>query len=531
MTVPRVPDTVPELPLRYNVSTLLDRNLEAGRGGNVAVRSGDDQVTYERLFADACAAGRALRALGIQPEQRVLLVLDDTPAFPAAFLGAIRAGIVPVPLNPLFKPDDYAYLLADSGARAVVVDLGLLAKVRQALAAHAEPVELVTVGGAADGAHDFAELLAGHAGELAPAATHRDDPAFWLYSSGSTGRPKGVVHLQHDLPYTCETYARSVLGIGEGDVCLSTTKQFHAYGLGNSLSFPYGVGATAVLLRGRPAPDLVLDAVERHRPTLLFSVPTLFNAMLAAAGRRDLSSVRLCVSAAEALPAELWRRWHDAYGVAILDGIGSTEMLHIFCSNTAEALRPGSSGRPVPGYELKLLDEELDPTPPGETGNLYVRGDSALAGYWRQHEKTKQTVIGDWVYTGDRYRRDAEGYWWYQGRVDDMLKVGGLWVSPVEMEGVLVEHPAVYECAVVQVMVEGLTRIKAVVVARGADPATLTPELQEWCKQRLQRYEYPHVVEYADELPKTTTGKIQRYKLRDGAPGEPAGPSPKEDVL
>jgi benzoate-CoA ligase family protein len=536
MALPTVPDTVPELPLRYNVSTLLDRNLEAGWGGNVAVRSGDDEVTYERLLADACAAGRALRALGVQREQRVLLVLDDTAAFPAAFLGAIRAGVVPVPLNPLYKPDDYAYLLADSDARAVVVDHGLLDKVRGALAAHPEPVELVTVGGAPQdrgGAHDFGALLAEHAGELDPAPTHRDDPAFWLYSSGSTGRPKGVVHLQHDLPYTCETYARSVLGIGEGDVCLSTTKQFHAYGLGNSLSFPYWVGATAVLLRGRPAPDLILDAVERHRPTLFFSVPTLFNAMLASEGaeRRDLSSVRLCVSAAEALPAELWRRWHQAYRVAILDGIGSTEMLHIFCSNRADDLRPGSSGKPVPGYELKLLDEELDRTPPGETGNLYVRGDSALAGYWRQHEKTKQTVVGDWVYTGDRYRRDADGYWWYQGRVDDMLKVGGLWVSPVEMEAALVEHPAVYECAVVQVTVEGLTRIKAVVVASGADPATLTPELQEWCKQRLQRYEYPHLVEYADELPKTTTGKIQRFKLRDGAPGQPAGPSPKEDVL
>ena len=519
--------------MRYNVSTVLDRNLEAGRGGNVAVRSGDAQLTYERLLADACAAGRALRALGLQREQRVLLVLDDTPAFPAVFLGAIRAGLVPVPLNPLFKPDDYAYLLADSDARAVVVDLDLLGKVREALATHPEPVELVTVGGAADGARDFGELLAEHAGELSPAPTHRDDPAFWLYSSGSTGRPKGVVHLQHDLPYTCETYARGVLGIRAGDVCLSTTKQFHAYGLGNGLSFPYWVGATAVLLRGRPAPDRVLDEVERHRPTLFFSVPTLFNAMLATQGaeRRDLYSVRLCVSAAEALPAELWRRWHDAYGVAILDGIGSTEMLHIFCSNSPGDLRPGSSGRPVPGYELKLLDEELDRTPPGETGNLYVRGDSALACYWRQHEKTKRTVIGDWVYSGDRYRQDAEGYWWYQGRVDDMLKVGGLWVSPVEIEAVLVEHPAVFECAVVQVLVEGLTRIKAVVVAKGAEEARLTPELQEWCKQRLRRYEYPHVVEYVDELPKTTTGKIQRYKLRDSAPGAPVGPSPKEDVL
>jgi benzoate-CoA ligase family protein len=449
-------------------------------------------------------------------------VLDDSPAFLAAFLGAIRAGIVPVPLNPLFKADDYRYLLADSEASAVVVDLDLLPKVREALAGHDEAIQLVVAGGPAEDAHHLEDLLATHAGELAPARTHRDDAAFWLYSSGSTGRPKGVVHLQHDLPYTCQTYATQVLGIREDDVCLSTTKQFHAYGLGNLLSFPFWVGATAVHLFGRPAPDRALDAVERHRPTLLFSVPTLYNAMLATPGAagRDLSSVRLCVSAAEALPAELWRRWRDAYGLTILDGVGSTELLHIFCSNTVGEPRPGSSGRPVPGYDLRLLDEDLDPTPPGETGNLYVRGDSALALYWRQHEKTKQTLLGDWVWTGDRYRQDADGFWWHQGRVDDMLKVGGNWVSPVEMEQTLAEHPAVFECAVVQVSVEGLTRIKAVVVTGEPDPQRLTGELQQWCKQRLQRHEYPHTVEYATELPKTTTGKVQRYKLRAGAAGE-----------
>jgi benzoate-CoA ligase family protein len=522
MTVPTVPQpTTPTLPDRYNVSTILDGNLEAGRGAKVALRGADGEATYQRLFEDACAAGRALRALGVQREQRVLLVLDDSPAFPAAFLGAIRAGLVPVPLNPLFKADDYGYLLADSDAQAVIVDLELLDKVREALADHPRRVELVVVGGAAEGAHSFHELLAEHAGELSPADTHRDDAAFWLYSSGSTGRPKGVVHLQHDLPCTCQTYATQVLGIREDDVCLSTTKLFHAYGFGNSLSFPFWVGATAVQLRGRPTPDRVLEAVERYRPTLFFSVPTLYNAMLRSPGaeRRNLSSVRLCVSAAESLPAEIWRRWHDAYGLTILDGIGSTELLHIFCSNTPSELRPGSSGRPVPGYDLKLLDEQLDVTPPGETGNLYVRGDSALAYYWRQHEKTKQTVLGDWVYTGDRYRQDADGFWWHQGRTDDMLKVGGNWVSPVEMEQALGEHDAVHECAVVQVLVDGLTRIKAVVVTGRADPQRLTPELQEWCKQRLQRYEYPHIVEYVDELPKTTTGKIQRYKLREAAAG------------
>jgi len=520
--------TASELPERYNVSTVLDRNLESGRGAKAAIVGEYGEVSYERLLAMACAAGRALQAFGVQREQRVLMVMDDTPAFPAVFCGAIRAGMVPVPLNPLFKPDDYRYLLSDSDARAVVVDLDLLPKVREALAGHGEPVPLVVAGGLAEGAHALEDLLAEHAGELAPAPTHRDDAAFWLYSSGSTGRPKGVVHLQHDLPYTCQTYAAEVLGIGEDDRCFSTTKLFHAYGLGNSLSFPFWVGATSVQLYGRPAPDRALGAVERHRPTLLFSVPTLYNAMLASpeAKQRDLSSVRLCVSAAESLPAEIWRRWHDTYGLVILDGIGSTELLHIFCSNTTERLRPGSSGVAVPGYDLKLLGDEDEPVPQGETGTLYVRGDSALAGYWRQHEKTKRTVLGDWVWTGDRYRRDADGFWWHQGRVDDMLKVGGLWVSPVEMEQVLAEHPAVYECAVVQVLVDGLTRIKAVVVRQEADAGQLTAELQAWCKERLQRHEFPHIVEYTDELPKTTTGKIQRYKLRDAPqpPGDlPAG--------
>ncbi|HEX8135599.1 MAG TPA: AMP-binding protein, partial [Actinomycetes bacterium] len=270
--------TVPALPERYNVATILDNNLEAGRGDRVAVRGEGGEVTYEQLWASACAAGRALRALGVQREQRVMLVLDDTPAFPAAFLGAIRAGIVPVPGNPLFKPDDYGYLVDDSDARVVVVDLGLLPKVREALAGHPEPVQVVTVGGAEEGTHAFDELLTEHAGELDPVRSHRDDAAFWLYSSGSTGRPKGVVHLHHDLPYTCQTYATQVLGIREDDICLSTTKLFHAYGLGNSLSFPFWVGATAVQLRGRPVPERVFEAVERHRPTLFFSVPTLYNA-------------------------------------------------------------------------------------------------------------------------------------------------------------------------------------------------------------------------------------------------------------
>ena len=508
-----------EFPERFQMADyFLFHNLEEGRENKTCLYYRDETYTYGDAARRTNRAGNALRELGVGVEDRVLLVLPDCPEFVWTWFAVNRVGGVITMVNPLLPADDYRYYLEYTRARAAVVHESVLENFAPAAkeARHLRNV-LVVGGGGGGGFHSFSEVVGAQSDELTPADTHRDDIAIWLFTSGSTGHPKGAVHLQHDLPYTCQTYAAEVLGIGEGDVCLSTTKLFHAYGLGNSLSFPFWVGATAVQLYGRPAPDRVLDAVERHRPTLLFSVPTLYNAMLASPGasRRDLSSVRLCVSAAESLPAEIWRRWHDTYGLVILDGIGSTELLHIFCSNTPERLRPGSSGIPVPGYDLKLLGDEGEPVPQGETGTLYVRGDSAQAGYWRQHDKTKQTVLGDWVWTGDRYRRDGDGFFWHQGRVDDMLKVGGLWVSPVEMEQALAEHPAVYECAVVQVLVDGLTRIKAVVVCREADAGQLTAELQAWCKQRLQRHEFPHIVEYTEELPKTTTGKIQRFKLRD----------------
>lgn len=506
-----------ELPERFNVSTILERNLEAGRGDKVAIHCGDDQVTYAELLDRTCAFGSALLGLGVRPEQRLLLVLDDTPAFPAAFLGAIRAGIVPVPVNPMFKASDYHYLLDDSEARFVIVDSGNAARLREAAHGLEHPIRLITVGEQVEGAHDFAELLTQYRGPLDPADTHRDDMAFWLYSSGSTGRPKGVVHLQHDIPYTCETYATQILGVNAEDVTFSTTKLFHAYGLGNGLSFPYWAGATSVLLPGKPAPAPILDTVERFRPSLFFSVPTLYNAILNHPGapERDFSSVRLGASAAEALPPEVLRRFEETFGVTILDGIGSTEMLHIFCSNRPGEVRPGSSGKPVSGYKLKLLDDDGGEIEGPGAGYLHVSGDSALASYWRQHEKTKRTIAGEWVFTGDRYRRDEDGFYIYEGRADDMIKVGGLWVSPVEVENSLMEHEAVYEVAVVGVVHDGLMRLKAYVVTKGEhDLDALSGQLQEWCKQRLLRYQYPHFIEFIDELPKTATGKVQRFKLR-----------------
>ncbi|HEY3239638.1 MAG TPA: benzoate-CoA ligase family protein, partial [Acidimicrobiia bacterium] len=436
---------------RANVSRLLDGNLEAGRGDKVAVCCGDEQVTYTQLLALACHAGRALAERGVRREERVLLVLDDTPAFPAVFLGAIRIGAVPVPVNFMYKASDYAYFLADSYARVAVVDDAFSEKLAEAAAEHGE-VALVAPGdllGAGDGKGD---------GEVFdPVSTHEDDMAFWLYSSGSTGRPKGVVHRQVDVAATCDTYGVHVLGLSADDITYSSSKLFHAYGLGNGLSFPFSVGATAVYTPGRPVPETVFGAIERYRPTRFFCVPTLYNALLNTPGAqdRDLSSVRLCLSAAEPLPPEVFHRWKETYGVLILDAVGSTEMLHCYCANLPDAIRPGSSGRPIPGYELQIRDEDGAVQDPGGMGELFVKGDSALAGYWHHREKTRRTLHGEWFATGDRYRLDEDGFYWYEGRADDMIKVSGLWVSPIEIENTLMEHPAVLEAAVVGVEVDG----------------------------------------------------------------------------
>ena len=485
--------TIPE---RYNASLLLDRNLEAGRQDKVAILCGDEALTYGELFARACGVGAALRDLGVERGERVLLVMDDNPGFPASFLGAMRIGAVPVPVNPLYGADEYAYFVEDSGARLAIVDALCAQKVQAPKLVPVEELE--------------------PAEELQPVDTRQDDVAFWLYSSGSTGRPKGVVHRHRDLLFTCETYARQVVGITEHDVTLSTTKLFHAYGLGNNLSFPYWAGATTVLLGGRPSPDAIFAAVERFRPTLFFSVPTLYNAMLAAEQDGDFSSARLCVSAAEPLPAEVWHRFHEKHDLVILDGVGSTEMLHIYCSNTVEDVAPGSSGRPVPGYEVKLVDDDGDVVEGSGSGDLYVRGESMLREYWNQPEKTVDSIRDGWFYSRDRYRRDEQGRYWCEGRADDMFKVSGLWVSPADVEGRLIEHPVVLEAAVVGVAVEGFTKGKAYVTVRdsGRSGRELAEELRDFCAAKLHRFQVPESIELVDSLPKTATGKIERYKLR-----------------
>jgi benzoate-CoA ligase family protein len=506
-------------PERVNVSRLLDDNLDAGRADKPAIVGDEATLTYGELARLTARTASLLRDLGVAREHRVVMVLDDSPVFPATFLGAIRIGAVPVPVNPMDRADNFAYYLDDSYADVLVVEAALLERLEPVLAER-PALHVLVANGDAGGHASFHEAVAEHPDELLPPAdTHADDMAFWLYSSGSTGRPKGVVHTQRDIGATVDTYARHVLQITESDVCYSTTKLFHAYGLGNGLSFPLSVGATAVQVRGPSRPDRILETVARYRPTLFFSVPALYAAMLKtpALASTDFTSARACLSAAEPLPGAVAERWQAQTGVPILDGIGSTEMLHIYCSNTLDDLRPGTSGRPVPGYELKVVDERGQEVGPDEQGDLLVRGESCAAYYWHQRQKTRHCMRGDWFFTGDRYVKTPEGRFVYQGRADDMIKVGGLWVAPADVEACLVRHPAVSEAAVIGVAVEEISRIKAFVICADepADQDALADELRTWCKEHLRRYEYPHLVEFVADFPRTATGKIQRFKLRE----------------
>jgi benzoate-CoA ligase family protein len=510
-----------EIPARFNTATFfIDRHVAEGRASKVAFFHDGGALTYAGLQELVNRTGNALLDLGVQPEQRVLCLLLDSPEFLAAFWGAIKIGAVPIPVNTMMRADDYRYFLDDSRAPVAIVSEPLLAEAGPALA-DARYLRHVVVAGRATGRQVGFESWVGKASSRLEAFdSSRDDAAFWLYSSGSTGRPKGAVHLQHDMVITTDTYALQVLGMTEADRTVSAAKLFFAYGLGNNMSFPLRVGGQGVLYPHRPTPEAMFELIQRHRPTLFFGIPTLYAAMLQvkeAERRYDLSGLRFCVSAGEALPEEIYRRWHERFGVEILDGIGTTEILHIFLSNRPGQARPGSSGLPVPGYEAIVVDDDGRPVPTGEIGNLRVKGDSTMAYYWNQHEKTKDTLVGHWIQTGDKYYQDPDGYFWYCGRADDMLKVGGIWVSPVEVENTLVAHPAVLEAAVVgQADTDELIKPKAFVVLKDGQGATagLEAELKAFVKDKIAPYKYPRWIEFVPELPKTATGKIQRFKLR-----------------
>ncbi len=512
-----------DVPESFNAAAyFVDRNLEEGRADEPAILAEDREISYRELAENVNRAGNALLQLGVQMEQRVLLALLDGPEFAYCFFGAMKIGAVPVPVNTMLKPQDYEYFLADSRARVLVVSAELLPSLRDA-AGRSSHLEQVLVVGEAPGYQSFDELVARQGRELEPAITSRDDVAFWLYTSGTTGRPRAAVHLHHDMVFCYQLYAKGILNLSSADRTFSVAKLYFAYGLGNALYCPLGAGATTVLYPGRPQPGAVFDVVATYRPSLFFAVPTAYAAMLRAAEQDqaiDISSVRLAVSAGEALPASLFTRWRERFGIDILDGIGSTEVLHIFLSNREGDIRPGSSGKPVPGYELKIVDDDGSPAADGSVGNLTVRGDSTCAYYWNKHEATKRAIVGEWIRTGDKYRIDEDGYYWYAGRADDMLKVGGIWVSPTEVESTIVEFPGVLECAVVGARDDDtLVKPKAFVVLNDPSMAgdELAGEIRDFVKGRIATYKYPRWIEFVSELPKTSTGKIQRFKLRQNA--------------
>ena len=505
----------------FNVAThFVDRHIDDGRGDSIAFHCEDRALTYRQVQELVGRTGNVLRDLGVEMEQRVLMLCLDAPEFIGTFWGAIKIGAVPIPLNTMLRAADYLYFLEDSRARVIVISAPLLAEVGSALG-RATYLRHVLVARGHPGPYlSWDDRVATASAALEAAPTSRDDAAFWLYSSGSTGAPKGVVHRHHGMMVCTETYATQVLGMRETDRVFSAAKLFFAYGLGNAGYFPMGVGAESVLYPHRPTPEAAFEVITRHRPTLFFGVPTLYAGMLAvkeAERRFDLSSLRLCVSAGEALPAEIYARWRERFGVEITDGIGTTETLHVFLSNRPGAVRPGSSGLPVPGYAAIIVDDAGQPVAQGEIGNLRVKGDSTMACYWNKHEKTRETLYGHWIQTGDKYYQDRDGYFWYCGRADDMLKVGGIWVSPVEVEAALVGHPAVLEAAVVgQEDSDRLIKPKAFVVLKELASASpeLGDELKRFVKDRIAPYKYPRWVEFVPDLPKTATGKIQRFKLR-----------------
>jgi len=516
---------VVRFPERFNAAhDLIERNLRAGRQGKPAFIDDAGSYTYGELAERTTRFAAALRRLGVEPGERALLCLRDGIDFPTAFLGSILAGVIPVPVNTLLAASDYAHMLKDSDAAALVVTDALWPQF-ESIVGRAEALRRVVISGRSSpdpglGALALGELLAASPRRFAPAHTRHDESCFWLYSSGSTGAPKGTVHIHSSPIQTAALYAQRTLGLRERDVVLSAAKLFFAYGLGNALTFPLSVGATAVLTAERPTPETMGALLRAYQPTIFSGVPTLFASLLASErlpARMELS-LRLCNSAGEALPEELARRWRERTGVDIVDGIGSTEMLHIFISNRPGLIRHGTLGSPVPGYEVKIVDESGAPVARGEVGDLLVRGPTSAKHYWNQPERSSKTFVGPWTRTGDRFRMDESGSYVYAGRADDMLKVGGIYVSPIEVESALVAHPAVHEAAVVgREDADRLVKPQAfVVLARGFAPSdSLAAELKTFIKSRLAPYKYPRWIEFVEDLPKTATGKIQRYKLRD----------------
>lgn len=510
------------VPERYNASAILFDNLARGNGNRAAVIGASESVAYAELCQRVSRWARIFAETGLKRGDRVLLFLDDTPVYPAAFFGAMHAGFVPLLTNTLTPPDLLQFYLADSGATVAVSDAAFADRFsEEACRGTLLDTLFVVNGNIPDKIGVSAQAISvgpgGDAGFVDAADTGRDDPAFWMYSSGSTGRPKGIVHLHHDMAYTARAYERNFLKLSPDDICFSVPKIFFAYGLGNSITFPFSVGAASLLLEGQPKPATIFETIRRHRPSVFFGLPTLYTALTKAPEARDadLSSLRLSVSAAEILSAEVFQAWKTLSGLEIMEGLGSTEVLHIYLSNSQERKKPGAAGRRVPGYELALRDSAGRDVDAGEEGILWIRGDSNAPLYWNRPEKTAETMREHgWIYTGDRFIRDSEGFHFFQGRADELVKVSGQWVYPLEVELCLANHPSVRECAVLPVqMADKRTTLKAFVVLTDAETSATTAMLQDFVKQTLLPYKYPRVVEYLSEIPKTGTGKIDRQAL------------------
>ena len=512
------------IPETYNASRILFDNIDKGNGDRLALTGPLGTMTYAQLCAEAARWGHGLISLGLKRGDRVLMFLDDTPAYPAAFFGAVRAGFVPLLINTLTPPDLLEFYLADSAATVAIADAEFSTRFDDVACKDTALKTLIVVNGDA-GHHAVPTTLLAQSwlksfpGDLAAADTHRNEMAFWMYSSGSTGRPKGIVHLQHDMAYSDQAYARNFLKLSADDVCFSVPKMFFAYGFGNSVTFPFSVGAATLLLPGQPKPQSIFEAIARYRPTVFFGLPTLYTSLTKADGadKTDFSPLRMAVSAAEVLSSDVFNGWKTLTGLEIMEGLGSTEVLHIYLSNHAENKKLGAAGRRVPGYEIALRDSDGNEVGDNTEGILWVRGDSNTPLYWNRPDKSAETIReGGWIYTGDRFVRDTEGFYFFRGRADDLIKISGQWVYPLEVELCLAEHPDIRECAVFAAeLPDRRMTLKAVVVMNkaAADESETTKVLQDFVKAKLPPYKYPREIKFAAELPKTGTGKIDRQAV------------------